>query len=99
RTVCPISSSGVSVDSHKIFEYVNGAHIAGDGIIEVPIVTNTGRTFIYRQESVNGEFVVPYSTTGNHYEVRATGPYHITGTSRHISVTEDDVMTGNLVKG
>jgi len=65
----------------------------------VPIVTNTGRTFIYRQESVNGEFVVPYSTTGNHYEVRATGPYHITGTSRHISVTEDDVMTGNLVKG
>ncbi|MDO8872339.1 MAG: oligosaccharyl transferase, archaeosortase A system-associated [Methanoregula sp.] len=83
----------------KIFEYVNGAYITGDGIIEVPVVTNTGRAFVYRQESVNGEFVVPYSTTGNHYEVKTTGPYHIAGTSRYITVTEDDVMTGNLVKG
>ncbi|MDO9325368.1 MAG: oligosaccharyl transferase, archaeosortase A system-associated [Methanoregula sp.] len=83
----------------KIFEFVNGAHIAGNGIIEVPILTNTGRTFVYRQESVNGEFVVPYSTTGNHYDVRATGPYHIAGTSRDITVTEDDVLTGKMVTG
>jgi dolichyl-diphosphooligosaccharide--protein glycosyltransferase len=81
----------------KIFEYVNGAHISGDGIIEVPVVTNTGRAFVYRQESVNGEFVVPYSTTGNKYEVKATGPYHIAGSSRYITVTEDDVMTGKTV--
>ena len=27
----------------KIFEYVKGAHISGDGIIELPLVTNTGR--------------------------------------------------------
>ncbi|MFA4824292.1 MAG: oligosaccharyl transferase, archaeosortase A system-associated [Methanoregula sp.] len=83
----------------KIFEYVNGAHITGDGIIEVPIVTNTGRAFVYRQESINGEFVVPYSTTGNHYEVKTNGLYHITGTSRYITVTEDDVVTGKLVSG
>jgi asparagine N-glycosylation enzyme membrane subunit Stt3 len=81
----------------KIFEYVNGAHITGNGIIEVPIITNTGRTFVYRQESINGEFIVPYSTTGNRYDVNATGPYHITGTSRFVTVTEDDVMTGKQV--
>jgi len=79
----------------KIFEYVKGAHISGDGIIELPLVTNTGRTFVYQQESENGEFVVPYSILGNPYEVRATGQYHIVGTSRYISVTEKDVTEGN----
>ena len=95
-TVFPESSPTTLPDIKyvKIFEYVNGAHIAGDGIIEVPIVTNTGRVFVYRQESVNGEFVVPYSTTGNIYDVKTTGPYHIAGTSRYITVTDDDVLTG-----
>ncbi len=81
----------------KIFEYVKGARISGNGIIEVPVVTNTGRAFVYRQESVNGEFIVPYSTTGNRYEVKATGPYHIADTSRYISVTEDDILMGKIV--
>ncbi|HXW98461.1 MAG TPA: oligosaccharyl transferase, archaeosortase A system-associated, partial [Methanomicrobiales archaeon] len=53
----------------KVFEYVKGAHIKGTGTIEVPLVTNTGRTFTYQQESVNGEFVVPYATQGNPYDV------------------------------
>jgi len=79
----------------KIFEYVKGAHITGNGIIELPVVTNTGRDFIYRQVSEGGEFVVPYSTEGNPYEVRATGMYHIVGTSRFISVTEKDVTEAN----
>jgi dolichyl-diphosphooligosaccharide--protein glycosyltransferase len=64
----------------KIFEYVKGAHIPGEGIIEVTLVTNMGRTFVYQQESENGEFVVPYSTQENPYDVRATGQYHIVGT-------------------
>ncbi len=81
----------------KIFEYVKGAHISGEGIIEVPIVTNTGRTFVYRQASENGEFIVPYSTTKSHYEVNATGQYHIAGTSRYITVTENDVKDGNRI--
>jgi dolichyl-diphosphooligosaccharide--protein glycosyltransferase len=83
----------------KIFEYVKGAHISGEGIIEVPLVTNTGRAFVYRQKSENGEFVVPYSTGGNPYEVRATGQYHIVGTSRYIAVTEKDVTEGKYVSG
>jgi dolichyl-diphosphooligosaccharide--protein glycosyltransferase len=95
-TVFPESSPTTLPDIKyvKIFEYVNGAHITGDGIIELPILTNTGREFVYRQESINGEFVVPYSTTGDHYGVRATGPYHIVGTSRYITVTEEDVLVG-----
>jgi len=83
----------------KIFEYVKGAHISGDGIIELPMMTNTGRTFVYRQESENGEFVVPYSTQGNPYDVRATGQYHISGTLRYMAVTEKDVTEGNHVPG
>ena len=83
----------------KIFEYVKGAHITGEGIIELPLVTNTGRTFTYRQESIAGEFIVPYSTTGNPYEVHATGPYHLVGTNVNFAVTEDEVTSGKTVAG
>ena len=82
------------IRSVKIFEYVNGARIPGEGIVEIPIVTDTGREFMYRQESSGGEFVVPYSTQGNPYGVRAAGPYHIIGTSRSFEVPEDAVMKG-----
>jgi len=81
----------------KVFEYVEGAHIKGEGTIEVEMTANTGRTFTYRQESVNGEFVVPYSTSGNPYGVTATGPYRIVGTGKTIEVSEDAVMQGLTV--
>ncbi|MDD1666824.1 MAG: oligosaccharyl transferase, archaeosortase A system-associated, partial [Methanomicrobiales archaeon] len=81
----------------KVFEYVRGARIRGEGTIELPLVTNTGRAFTYRAESVNGEFVVPYSTEGNPYEVRATGPYRISGSDRTVQVTEDEVRSGGTV--
>jgi dolichyl-diphosphooligosaccharide--protein glycosyltransferase len=82
----------------KIFEYVEGAHITGEGTIELPVVTNTGRTFVYRQQSSGGEFIVPYSTQENPYDVRATGPYHIIGTSRTFDVSEEAVVDGQTVK-
>ncbi|MCE5298166.1 MAG: oligosaccharyl transferase, archaeosortase A system-associated, partial [Methanoregulaceae archaeon] len=78
----------------KVFEYVPGARIRGEGTIELPLVSNTGRSFVYRQASVNGEFIVPYSTEGNPYEVRATGKYRIAGTGEEFSVSEDAVMRG-----
>jgi dolichyl-diphosphooligosaccharide--protein glycosyltransferase len=81
----------------KVFEYVKGARISGEGIIELNLVTNTGRTFVYRQESSNGEFIVPYATDGGATEVKATGLYHIVGSSRTVSVTEADVENGNAV--
>jgi dolichyl-diphosphooligosaccharide--protein glycosyltransferase len=87
------------IQSVKIFEYVRGARISGDGIIEIPVLTNTGRTFVYRQASVNGTFTVPYPTSGSPYEVRATGPYHVLGTNRYVNVTENDVMQGTRVSG
>ena len=55
--------------------------------------------FVYQQESENGEFIVPYSTEGNPYDVHATGQYHIVGTSRYITVTEDDILAGKQVSG
>jgi len=88
------SGSSPDVKYVKIFEYVPGARIKGEGIIELPLVSNTGRAFVYRQQSTNGEFVVPYSTEGNPYDVRATGKYKITGTGRQISVSEDAIMRG-----
>jgi oligosaccharyl transferase (archaeosortase A-associated) len=83
----------------KIFEFVQGAHIPGTGIIEVPVITNTGRTFVYRQESDAGEFVVPYSTSGNSNGVKTKGPYHVIGTSRYYNVTEEEVTNGNQIAG
>jgi dolichyl-diphosphooligosaccharide--protein glycosyltransferase len=92
------NSKAVDVKYVKTFEYVKGAHIKGEGIIEVPVVSNTGRNFTYRQESINGEFIVPYSTTGNPYDVKTTGKYTIIGTGRHIDVPESAVMQGSTVQ-
>jgi dolichyl-diphosphooligosaccharide--protein glycosyltransferase len=81
----------------KVFEYVKGAHIRGQGTIALDIVTNWGRRFTYRQESVNGGFVVPYPTQGSPYEVQALGKYRIEGTGRTVDVSEDAVMQGLTV--
>jgi dolichyl-diphosphooligosaccharide--protein glycosyltransferase len=91
------NSDTLDVKYVKIFEYVKGAHINGTGIIDIPLVTNTGRNFTYRQQSVNGEFIVPYSTSDNPYPVKATGPYHIEGTSTTFEVPESAVMQGLAV--
>jgi len=85
------------IKSVKIFEIVNGSPIKGEGTIELPLVTNSGRKFVYLQESRNGEFIVPYATKGSMYEVRATGPYHIIGTNRFIDVSEEDVKYGHSI--
>ncbi|MFY9982662.1 MAG: oligosaccharyl transferase, archaeosortase A system-associated, partial [Methanoregula sp.] len=90
-----VSSSNISTIQYvKIFEYVKGAHIKGSGIIDLPLVTNTGRNFAYRQTSVNGEFVVPYATTGNISGVHATGPYQIEGTGTTFNVSDAAVVQG-----
>jgi dolichyl-phosphooligosaccharide-protein glycotransferase len=81
----------------KIFEYVPGAVIKGDGIIEIPLKTNTGREFTYRQESVNGSFVVPYPTDGSVSGITTLGPYTITGTDQTFMVTESDIQSGKQI--
>lgn len=81
----------------KTFEYVPGAVIKGNGIIEVDVVTNNGRTFTYRQESVNGEFIVPYATSGSSYDVKTTGLYTIVGTGQTFAVSEDAVQKGLII--
>ena len=82
----------------KVFEYVKGAHIKGEGIIQVPLISNTGRNFTYRQMSVNGEFIVPYSTTGNPYGVKATGKYRVITSGREYDVPESAVMQGTVIQ-
>ena len=81
----------------KIFEYVPGAEIKGDGIIEILLKTNTGREFTYRQESINGTFVVPYPTDGSVAGITALGPYTITGTGQTFTVTESDIQSGKQI--
>ena len=90
-------TSGYDIKYVKTFEYVKGARIKGEGFIEIPIITNTGREFVYIQQSVNGEFVVPYSTIGNPYNVTLTNKYHIYGTEKVYDVTEEQVMKGLIV--
>ena len=82
----------------KVFEYVKGAHIRGEGIIEVPVISNTGREYTYRQESINGEFIVPYSTSGNPYDVKTTGKYKVVGSGRQYDVPESAVMQGSVIQ-
>ncbi|MCJ7742851.1 MAG: oligosaccharyl transferase, archaeosortase A system-associated, partial [Methanoregula sp.] len=82
----------------KIFEYVKGAHIKGEGIIQVPLISNTGRNFTYRQMSVNGEFIVPYSTTDNPYGVKTTGKYRVITSDREYDVPESAVMQGAVIQ-
>ncbi len=76
----------------KTFEYVKGAVIKGNGIISIEVTTNNGRTFTYRQESENGQFVVPYAT-GQTGEIK-TGVYKIEGTGQTFSVSENAVQNG-----
>ena len=92
-----VGANGPNLKNVKIFEYVPGAHIKGDGIIEVPVTTNTGRAFTYRQESVNGEFAVPYATSGWPGEVKTTGLYRIVGTGQTFDVTEEDIQQGRTI--
>lgn len=92
-----LKSDTIDVKYVKVFEYVPGAHIKGDGIISVPVVTDTGRQFTYRQESIGGEFVVPYATSGSTYGVKTTGPYTIEGTGRTFEVPESAVTSGAFV--
>lgn len=81
----------------KVFEYVPGARLRGEGMIELPVVTNTGRQFVWKAASENGEFILPYSTEGNPYEVKAAGKYRIIATGREVSVSEQAVMSGALI--
>jgi dolichyl-phosphooligosaccharide-protein glycotransferase len=92
------SSASVDIKYVKIFEYVKGAHIKGEGTIEVPVETNSGRKFTYRQISNNGEFIVPYSTTGNSYGVKTTGKYTISGTGKQYDVQESAVLQGATIQ-
>ncbi|MDD1685206.1 MAG: oligosaccharyl transferase, archaeosortase A system-associated, partial [Methanoregula sp.] len=93
-----IDSTVADIRYVKVFEYVKGAHIKGDGIIEVPIVTDTGRNFTYRQASVNGEFIVPYSTAGNPYGVKTTGKYIVSGSEKQYEVSESAVLEGSTIQ-
>jgi dolichyl-diphosphooligosaccharide--protein glycosyltransferase len=92
------NSNTTDVKYVKVFEYVKGAHIQGEGIIEVPVITNTGRSFTYQQASVNGEFIVPYSTTGNPYGVKTTAKYRVVSSGRTYEVPESAIMDGALVR-
>ena len=78
----------------KIFERVAGYQIPGTGIIELPLITNQGRKFTYRQNSTNGTFTVPYSTNREGTGVHATGPYTMLQTGETIEVKEEQVLNG-----
>ena len=92
----PSNAGSLSLKYVKVFEYVEGASIRGEGTIEVPVVTNTGRAFTWRATAVNGEFRVPYATGGTS-GVHTTGPYRIIGTGRTVEVSESAVLSGTTL--
>ena len=78
----------------KIFEYVEGAEIQGEGILELNVKTNTGREFVYRAESINGTFTVPYPTTTKIGAVEIPGKYRNVQTGTEYEVSEEQIETG-----
>jgi oligosaccharyl transferase (archaeosortase A-associated) len=86
-----------SPHSVKVFEYVRGARVTGEGLIEVSVATNTGRVFVYQQESENGWFILPYPTDMPDSPVHALGPYRFAGSGRALEVTEHDIREGNII--
>lgn len=78
----------------KIFERVAGYQINGTGTIELPLITNQGRAFTYRQTSTDGGFTVPYATESPGDGVRATGPYRNIQTGETFTVTEEQILRG-----
>ncbi|KXS44468.1 MAG: dolichyl-diphosphooligosaccharide--protein glycosyltransferase, partial [Methanolobus sp. T82-4] len=98
----------------KIFEYVEGAQVTGTApegetvTISSTIRTNQGRTFIYSQSATSDgtySFTVPYSTEGpisgeTQFDTAPTGPYIISygGSQEEVSVSETDVLEGNVIE-
>ncbi|MCQ6962757.1 oligosaccharyl transferase, archaeosortase A system-associated [Methanolobus chelungpuianus] len=98
----------------KVFEYVEGATITGNAptgetvTISNTIETNQGRSFTYSQSAISDgaySFTVPYSTEGpipgeTQFDVRPTGPYTISygNTTQQVSVSEPDVLNGNVIE-
>jgi dolichyl-diphosphooligosaccharide--protein glycosyltransferase len=100
RLIWESNTSLSTTDEHdirkvKIFERVPGATIQGEGTIELPMITNRGREFTYRQQSINGSFILPYSTNQTSWPVHATGPYRIKETGKVIEVSEKMVQKLN----
>jgi dolichyl-phosphooligosaccharide-protein glycotransferase len=93
----PSNAGGIAVKYVKVFEYVQGARLRGEGTIEVPVLTNTGRAFTWRSTAVNGEFVLPYATGGSADGVHATGPYRLLSTGRTVEVSEVAVQSGSAL--
>lgn len=117
RLVHESQSSVTSNDQKyvKIFEHVPGATITGEAspgtevVISVPITTNRGRNFLYKQSTVadsDGEFalVVPYSTEGpaagsTNFDTGPLGPYtlRVGSVQYEVRVPEGAVITGSSI--
>jgi oligosaccharyl transferase (archaeosortase A-associated) len=98
----------------KVFEYVKGARITGIApesetvTIGNTIMTSQMRTFTYTQTTVsNGtySFTVPYSTEGpiageTQFDTGPFGEYSINygNTTQMVSVSEMDVLNGNVIE-
>jgi dolichyl-diphosphooligosaccharide--protein glycosyltransferase len=80
------NKANIDVKYVKIFEYVPGATLYGDGTIKKQITTNTGRTFVYTQHSKNGKFILPYE-----------GVY-ILNENEVITVTENEIQEGLTIQ-
>jgi dolichyl-diphosphooligosaccharide--protein glycosyltransferase len=83
-----------TVHSIKIFERVQGFPINSTGTIEIPLITNQGRAFTYKQDSIEGKFIVPYATNRESNGTKATGPYKNLQTGEIFEVSEKQIQTG-----
>jgi hypothetical protein len=98
------------ISKFKAFELVAGARLIGAAApgelveLQLPLKTNTGRRFVYRNEATVGpdghfEFVVPYPTESADSAVVPLGPYLVKVADEVLeaTVTEGDVRSGKTI--
>jgi len=99
-----VNNGDTKIAFAKVFEYVKGAKInmTMGGTMYIPVKTNTGRQFVYVQNSDSGEFVVPYSTDGCEYDTGIISNESVyiqtwDGKTYKVNVDEDEVLNGCIV--
>ncbi len=78
----------------KIFEFVQGAKIKGEGTVQLTLQTNTGRRFTYEQESQDGYFILSYPTDECIGGTCPVGKYLMQPSGLSLTVNESTIQSG-----
>ena len=59
-SLSPIEKGDDNIPQAKVCEYANGAETIGEGVTNIPVTSNQGRTVLYRQKGQNKKYTLQY---------------------------------------